>query len=60
MAKKTHEKMLTSLSHKGNAKKDQLRFYLTLLEWLSSRIPPTTGVGEDAGKRNPHTLLVGM
>jgi hypothetical protein len=22
--------------------------------------PPTTGVGEDAGKRNPLTLLVGM
>jgi hypothetical protein len=27
---------------------------------LSLATPPTTGVGEDVGKRNPLTLLVGM
>jgi hypothetical protein len=31
-----------------------------LLEWLSWRIQATTNVGKDVGKRNPHTLLVGM
>jgi hypothetical protein len=30
------------------------------MEWLPSRIPPPTNFGEDIGKRNPHTLLVGM
>jgi hypothetical protein len=33
--------------------KTTLRFHLT-------PAPPTTNVGEDVGKRNPHTLLVGM
>jgi hypothetical protein len=27
---------------------------------IKKRIPPTTNVGKDTGKRNPHTLLVGM
>jgi hypothetical protein len=31
-----------------------------LLEWLLSRTQTTTNVGENVGKRNPHTLLVGM
>jgi hypothetical protein len=31
-----------------------------LLPQLSSKTPPTTNVGADVGKRNPHTLLVGM
>jgi hypothetical protein len=35
-----------------------LRFHLTQLEW-KSRIQ-TTNSGKDAGKRDPHSLLVGM
>jgi hypothetical protein len=30
------------------------------LEWLPSRTQTTTNVGEDAGRKEPHTLLVGM
>jgi hypothetical protein len=31
-----------------------------MLEQPSSKIPPTTCVGEDVGERNPGTLLVGI
>jgi hypothetical protein len=31
-----------------------------MLEYLSSKTPPTRGVGKDAGKKNPCTLLVEM
>jgi hypothetical protein len=33
--------------------KTTLRLYLTLLELLPSRIPPTTNVGEDVGEKKP-------
>jgi hypothetical protein len=36
--------------------KTTLRFHLTPVR--IARTPPPTNVGEDAGKRNPHTLLV--
>jgi hypothetical protein len=37
-----------------------LRLPSLMLEWLPSKTPPTKNVGDDLGKRNPHTLLVGM
>jgi hypothetical protein len=33
--------------------KTTLRFHFTLLEYLSSKTPPPTGVGEDMGKKEP-------
>jgi hypothetical protein len=60
MAKKTHEKMLTIPGYKGNQNQNHTKISTSLLlEQLSSRTA-TTNVGEDAGKRNPHTLLVVM
>jgi hypothetical protein len=40
--------------------KTTLRFYLTPFRIAIIKTPPTTGVGEDMGKRNPHTLFMGM
>jgi hypothetical protein len=52
--------------------KTTLRFYLTIikntttnkcykiLHQPSSRTPLPTNAGEDAGKKNPHILLVGV
>jgi hypothetical protein len=37
-----------------------LRFHLTPVRIAIIKTPPTTNVGEDVGKRNPHTPLVGM
>jgi hypothetical protein len=60
MPKKTHEKMLTIPGHKRNANSNQLRFYLSPVRIATSRTQTTTNVGEDAGKRSPHTLLLEM
>jgi hypothetical protein len=57
MAKKIYEKMLTIPDHEGNANQNHTKI---LLEGLSSRTQMTTNAGKDAGKRNPHTLLVGI
>jgi hypothetical protein len=40
--------------------KTMLRVHLNPLEWLPSRIPPTTNVDKNIGKRNLHTLLSTM
>jgi hypothetical protein len=41
--------------------KTTLRFHLTPVRIPIIKTPPTTNVGKDVGgKRNPHTLLVGM
>jgi hypothetical protein len=56
----THEKTLTIPGHKRNASQNILRFHLTPVRIGPSRTPPTTNVGKVAGKKNPHTLLVGM
>jgi hypothetical protein len=39
--------------------KIKLRFYFTAGEPLSSR-KQKTNIGEDSGRKNPYTLLVGM
>jgi hypothetical protein len=50
---KTHEKMLTIPGHKGNANQNHTKTPPHPSEWLSSRTPPTTNVGEDVGKKEP-------
>jgi hypothetical protein len=52
MAKK-HEKMLTIPGHKEMEIKTTLRFHLTSVRMVIIRPPPTTNVGEDAGKKEP-------
>jgi hypothetical protein len=52
--KKTHEKMLTISSHKGNANKNHTKIPpQPLLEYLSSKTPPPTGVGKDMERKEP-------
>jgi hypothetical protein len=60
MAKKHMKKCSPSLAIKEMQTKTTLRFNVTLLEQLSSKIPPTTGVGEDVGRKELCILLVGM
>jgi hypothetical protein len=60
MAKKPMKKYLSSLAKKEMQIKATLRFTSPLLEWLSSRILPTTNVVRMWGKGKPHTVLVGM
>jgi hypothetical protein len=52
--------MLTIPGHKGNANQNNTKIPPHPLEWLSSRTPPPTNAGKDMGKKNPHTLLVGI
>jgi hypothetical protein len=58
--KKHMKKCSPSLATKEMKIKTTLRFHLTPLRIASSKTPPTTGVGEDVGKRNPCKLLVGL
>jgi hypothetical protein len=44
--------MLTISSHKGNANQN-LRFHHTPVRIVTSKAPPTTGAGEDVGKKEP-------
>jgi hypothetical protein len=53
------KKCSPSLAIKEMEIKTTLRFYLTPIRIATIRTP-STNVGEDVGKRNPHTLLVGM
>jgi hypothetical protein len=51
---KKHIKIFSpSLAIKEMQIKITLRFHPTPLEWLASRTPPTTNVGEDVGKMEP-------
>jgi hypothetical protein len=44
--------MLTISDHKGNANQNHTKIPPHLmLDWLSSKTPPTTGVCEDVGKK---------
>jgi hypothetical protein len=52
--------MLTISSHKGNTNQNHMKFHLTPVGITIIKTPPTTNAGEDAGKMNPYTLLVGM
>jgi hypothetical protein len=52
--------MLTILAIKEMQIKTTLRLHLTPVRIAIIKTPPTTGAGEDVGKRNPSPLLVGM
>jgi hypothetical protein len=60
MAKKHMKKCLPSLAIKEMQIKTTLRFHLTPVRIGIIKNIPTTNIGEGAGKRYPHTLLVGM
>jgi hypothetical protein len=49
--------MLNIPGNEGNAHQDYASF---LLDWLPSRAQTTTNVGEDVGKKEPSTVLVGI
>jgi hypothetical protein len=59
-AKKHMKKCSPSLAIKEMQIKTTLKFHLTTVRIAIISNTPTTGVGEDAGKRNLLTLLVGM
>jgi hypothetical protein len=46
--------------HKGKTNQNHTKIPPFLLEWLSLRTPPTRNAGEDAVKKEPHTLLIEM
>jgi hypothetical protein len=50
---KTHKKMLTISSHKRNANQNHTKIPPHPLEYLSSKTPPPTNVGQDVGKKEP-------
>jgi hypothetical protein len=61
MAKKHMKKCSPSLAINEMQIKTTLRFHLTPLRIpIIKNTKNTTGFGEDVGKRNLHTLLVGM
>jgi hypothetical protein len=52
------EKMSNILNHQGNANKTTLRFHLTPVKWLRSKIQVTADAGEDVEK-DEHSSIVG-
>ena len=56
-----HEKVLIITNHEGNATQHHDEIINSyLIEWLLSKRQEITSVGEDAEKREPCVLLVGM
>jgi hypothetical protein len=60
MANKCMKKCSTTLAIQETQTNTSVRFHLLQSEWLSSVTQIRANADEDAGKRNPHTLLVGM
>jgi hypothetical protein len=60
MAKKYMKICSPSLAIKEMQIKTTLRLHLTPVRIAIIKTPTTTGGGEDVGKRNTRTLLVGM
>jgi hypothetical protein len=60
MAKRHMKKCSTSLTIKKMQIKTTLRFHLTPVRMAIIKNTNNNNVDEDVGKRNPHTLLVGM
>jgi hypothetical protein len=60
MAKKYMKKCSPTLAIKEMQIKTTLRFHITHVRIASITNTPTANVGKDVGKRNAHTLLVGM
>jgi hypothetical protein len=60
MAKKHMKKCSPSLAIKKMQIKTMLRFHLTPVRMAIIKNTNNNNVDEDVGKRNPHTLLVGM
>jgi hypothetical protein len=60
MAKNHMKKCSPSLAIKEMQIKTIGRFHLTPVRLALIKTPSTTNVGEAEGKRNPHTLLMGM
>jgi hypothetical protein len=51
--------MFNILDHKENANQNDIDSISWQSKWLSIT-QRTTNAGKDGGKRNPHTLLMGM
>jgi hypothetical protein len=60
MTKKSMNKCSPSLGIKEMQIKTTLRSHLIPIRIVALGTLPTTNVGEDAGKKYPHILLVGM
>jgi hypothetical protein len=45
--------MLNISAHEGNANQNHTKIPPLVLEWLASRTPPPTNVGEDVGQKEP-------
>jgi hypothetical protein len=60
IANKHMKKYSLSLAIKEMQIKTKLRFHLTPIRMTTFNNTNKTNICEDVGKRNPHTLLVGM
>jgi hypothetical protein len=60
MTKAYMKKCSPSLAIKEMQIKTTLRFHLTSVRMATIKNTTTNELGENAGKRNPHTQLVGM
>ena len=54
-----YDEMLNFTSYEGNANPATTKSTSHLLEWSPSVRPELTSTGEDVGKKEPRTLLLG-